>query len=192
MVNTVANVVAGRPNATGGGYVAPTGTALPTDATTALDPAFASFGLIADSGLTESIGRSTQPIKAWGTGTVKVVQDDFLVTYQLTLIEVLNQTVNESVYGDSAVTATAASTTHGAQLAIQLTAAPLPHKVYDFEIQDGNGSMRIAIPDGQITAVGDVTYSDSSVVAYPVTVTCYPDSSGVSAYKYSDDGKKTA
>ena len=39
---------------------------------------------------------------------------------------------------------------------------------------------------------GDITFQDSSIIGYPVTVECFPDDEGVKLYIYSDDGKKLA
>ena len=192
MTNSVTNIVAGRPKSTGGGYSAPLGTALPTDAVAALPGAAESFGYLGDAGLQETIGRTTSPIKAWGGDTVKIVQTDFNVTYDFTLIEALSDAVNKEVYGDDNVVATGATSGHGNQLAIQVTSDPLGHKVYFFEVADGDGAVRVVVPNGQVTAVGAITYSDSTVVAYPVTVTAFPDENGVQAYKYTDDGQATA
>ena len=60
MANNVANVVAGKPLAAGGVWIAPLGTALPTDETTALNAAFKSAGYIGEDGLTETIERATR------------------------------------------------------------------------------------------------------------------------------------
>ena len=54
MANTVANVSAGKPAVGGAVFVAPTGTTLPTDATTALGSAFKALGYCSDDGLTNS------------------------------------------------------------------------------------------------------------------------------------------
>jgi len=191
MVNSVANIVAGRPKSTGGVYGAPTGTALPTDATTALNAAFKSYGYIGDAGVVEHIGRTTSTVKAWGSDIVKVLQTDFTVTYDLTLIETLNSDVAKAVFGTSNVTATPFSTTaptHGNQLAIALNSGTLPRQEFAFEIVDGLVKVRIVIPNGQIVNVGDVTYSDGAIASYPITVQAFADASGNESYKYTDDG----
>ena len=191
MTNTVGNVVAGRPKTAGGVYRAPLGSTLPTDSTTALDAAFVALGYAGDAGVTETNGRTTNTIQAWGTDIVKVVQTEFSVTYQVTLIESLGANANKAAYGDSAVSSTAASSAHGNRLAVSVKAAPLDHNCWAFDMKDGDASYRIVVPDGQMIAVGDITYSDGGVVAYPITIQAFPDSSGNNAYKYSDDGQTT-
>ena len=192
MANLVQNVVAGKPLATGGILSGPLGTPLPTDASTAPNAAITGVGYISDDGVSESMNRETDKIKAWGGDVVKIVQSEHSVTYQYTMIEAARAEVNREVYGEPNVTATGATTTHGNQLAIKVTAEQLPHRVRVIEIKDGDARVRIVLPDSQITEVGDVTYQDAAIIAYPVTVEAFPDASGVKAYKYTDDGKKSA
>jgi hypothetical protein len=188
MPNKAANVVAGTPLATGGVLIAPTGTAAPTTATAALNVAFVAAGYIGEDGLTETNERSTDSVRAWGGDTVKVVQTEHNVSYQFTFLETLNADVLKAVYGADNVTTTAATSTTGTLHKVNVNASTLPHKAYVFEVKDGNARIRIHVPDGQITEVGEVTYSDSEVVGYQVTVTAFADSSGNKAYKYLDDG----
>ena len=190
MANLVQNVVAGKPLATGGILSGPLGTALPTDASTAPNVAITGVGYISDDGVSESMNRETDKIKAWGGDVVKIVQSEHSVTYQYTMIEAARAEVNREVYGEPNVTATVATTTHGNLLAIKVTAEQLPHRVRVIEIKDGDARVRIVLPDSQITEVGDITYQDAAIIAYPVTVEAFPDASGVKAYKYTDDGKK--
>lgn len=188
----VKNVVAGRPLATGGIWGAPLGTAGPTDAKTALTVAFKSFGYIGEDGLTETTERSTDKIKAWGGDTVKVLQTDYSVTYQFTFIETLNSEVLKAVYGSANVTTTAATPTTGTLHTVKVNSEQLPHQSFVFEVKDGDARIRIHVPDGQITEVGDVTYSDSEVIGYQVTVEAFRDSVlGANAVKYLDDGVDT-
>lgn len=189
MVNSTANVIAGRPKATGGVYGAPLGTALPTDASTALNAAFKSYGYIGDAGVVEHIGRTTNTVKAWGGDIVKVLQTDFTVTYDLTLIETLNTDVADAVFGTGNVTATpVVAGTHGNQLAIAVNSGTRDKQEFAFEIADGAAKVRIIIPNGQIINVGDVTYSDGAIASYPITIQAFPDASGNEAYLYTDDG----
>lgn len=188
MANTVANVVAGKPLTTGGVLIAPLGTALPTTASATPDVAFVAAGYIGEDGVTEGTGRTTDKIKAWGGDVVKVVQSEFSVTYQFTFLESLNANVLEAVYGDDNVTTTAATSTTGTLQAVAINSAILPHKSYQFEVRDGDAKVRIVVPDGQITEVGEITYSDGQVVGYPVTLEAFQDASGNNAYKYTDNG----
>lgn len=188
LANTAANVLSGKPLASGGVLIGPLGTAAPADATTALNAAYLPAGYIHEDGLTEAIERAIEKIKAWGGDTVKVVQTEHGVQYKFTFIETLNSTVLGAVYGVANVTTTAASSTKGTLHKVKLNGAELPHQAFVFEVKDGKARIRIAVADGQITEVGEITYSDADVIAYPVTVECFPDANGDKAIKFIDDG----
>lgn len=90
--------------------------------------------------------------------------------------------------GTTAAVPTANTTGAGTRHKVSLNATTLPRKSYVFEVKDGNAKIRIYVPDGQITEVGDVTYSDAEVIGYEVTVSTFPDANGNKAYKYLDNG----
>lgn len=192
-MNDIRNVVAGKPLAAGGVWRGPIGTVLPTDATTALEEALKAAGYIGEDGLTETQDRSTEKIRAWGGDTVKVVQTEFGLSFAFTFIEALNGEVLKAVYGADNVTSAPASSTAGNTHTVKITSDQLPHETYVFEVRDGDARIRIAVPDGQITEVGEITYNDGEVVAYPVVVEAFRDAAlGGQAVKYIDDGQRTA
>lgn len=178
MANVAANVLVGKPLATGGILRGPTGTALPTDSTTAPNPALLALGYVGDDGVTQSIGADSSEIKAWGGDTVRKIQTSHDLTYQFRLIETNDGTL-AVYYGENNVTTTAGATV------VTVNSNELGHAVWVIEVKDGDKRVRIAIPDGQVTDKGDVVYQDSDVVAYDVTITCYPDENGNKAYIYS-------
>lgn len=188
MSNTAANIVSGKPLATGGILIAPVGTAVPTDAVTALNASYVAAGYIGEDGVTEMNERSNERVKAWGGDTVKIIQSEHNLTFSFSFIEALNADVLKSIYGDENVTTTAATISAGTLQKVLITGGALPHKAFAFEIKDGDARIRISVPDGQITEVGEITYSDSEVVAYEVSVECFADENGVKATKFLDNG----
>lgn len=188
MANVVGNVLAGKPNVTGGVLIAPTGTALPVTAVAAPNVAFVSAGYIGDDGLSQTIDRSTTKIKAWGGDIVRVLQTDASVSFKFTFLESLNTGVLKAVYGDSNVVVTAGGVSTGTLRAVAINGAELGHKEFIFEIKDGLAKIRVVVPNGQITEVGEIKYSDGEVISYAVTVEAFPDSAGNQAYSYLDDG----
>lgn len=187
MANTASNVVAGTPLATGGILIGALTATAPTTAVSTLT-GFTAAGYIGDSGVVETNERSTDKVRAWGGDTVKVVQTEHNVSYKFTFLETLNADVLKAVYGDANVTTTAATASTSTLHKVAINSKSLPHKSFVFEVKDGNAKIRIHVPDGQITEVGDVTYSDGEVVGYEVTVECFADSTGNKAYKYLDNG----
>lgn len=193
MANSVKNVLAGTPLAAGGVWRAPLGTALPADESSILDEAFTAAGYIGEDGLVETQERSTEKIRAWGGETVKVVQTEFGLTYQFTFIESVNGDVLAAVYGAENVSSTAATPTSGARHTAMVTGAQLPRETYVFEVKDGDARIRICVPNGQITEIGEITYADGAVVGYQVTVEAFQDDElGANAVKYITDGQRAA
>lgn len=175
MATTAANV---RVGVTGGAYHAPLATAVPTDATAALNVAFTEVGYIGEDGITQAVSADVTDIKAWQNGdVVRKVQTSHDVTFQFSMLETNAESL-KVYYNDADATITAA----------EITGAQSGHETWVLEVVDGNDTIRIVIPDGQVTERGDVVYKTDEAIAYDVTITAYPDSSEVKAYLYMDDG----
>jgi len=151
---------------------------------------FVSLGIVSNDGLAASKSRDTTNVTDWLGNIVLVLQTAYTETYQVTLIEALKADVAKLVAGDSNVTATPAASGSGNQLAVTNDGSQLPRKAFIFDLlhASSGATKRIAIPEGQVTAVGDVTYSASGAVGYQVTITAFKDASGNFSYEYSDDG----
>jgi hypothetical protein len=188
MVNAVANVVAGKPLATGGALRAPLGTAVPVDTSTALNAAFKALGYVGEDGVRKAPDRTTSKTKAWGGDIIKVLQTEYSETWKLTLVESLLAEALKTVYGDLNVTTTAATVSTGTLQAIKSNGDILPNSAYIFEMREGVKKRRIVLPNAQVFEVGEIVYNDGSVIAYPVTLEAYEDSSGNNSYEYTDDG----
>jgi hypothetical protein len=188
MVNAVANVVAGKPLATGGALRAPLGTAVPTDTTTAPNVAFKALGYVGEDGVRKAPDRTTSKTKAWGGDIVKVLQTEYSETWKLTLIESLNAEALKTVHGNANVTTTPATVSTGTLQAIKSNGDVLENSAYIFEMRDGVKKRRVVLPNAQVFEVGEVIYNDGSVIAYPVTLEAFEDASGNNSYEYTDDG----
>jgi len=192
MANSINNVVVGKPLVTGGILVAPLGTALPIDATTALDAAFTAVGYVTDNGVTKSEKRNTGTIAAWGGDTIAATKKGMDVTVKLSMAEFLNKVVQGLIYGDANVTATAASPTKGNLLKVVGTSAPTPRKVWVIEVFSDAAKVRVVFPNAKVMDVGDTTFKDDQIAAADATIQAFPDTTGAYFYTYSDDGQKTA
>lgn len=179
-MSTATNVSAGKPKIGGAVYRAPAGTALPTDASTALNEAFKELGYCSDSGLTNSNSPETDDIKAWGGDTVMTIQTAKNDTFAFTLIEALNIEVLKSIYGAENVTGTLTT-----GITIKANSQEQAESIYVFELLMRGGAVkRIVIPSASLTELGDVVYNDTDPVGYEMTLTALPDAQGNTHYEY--------
>ena len=179
MANTAANVTAGKPAVAGGGWRAPAGSTLPTDAVTTLDAAFKCMGYVSEDGVTNNNTPESENVKAWGGDTVLILQTAKEDTWTLTLIEALNADVLKTVYGDSNVT------TGTGTITVNATSAQLADKSFVIEMSMKGGVLkRVVIPTGSISEIGEIVYKDDEAVGYELTITALPNASGVTHFEY--------
>ena len=173
-------VTAAKPPIGGAIYVAPVGTTLPTNATASLNAAFNALGYISDDGMTNSLNRESETIKAWGGDTVLTLMTSMEDTFSFKLIEALNTYVLEVVRGSGNVSGSLA-----AGIEIDVNAADLDYYswVVDMILADGVVE-RMVIPQAKVTDIAKITYVHTDAIGYDVTITAEPDDSGNSHYEY--------
>ena len=176
---SVSNVVTGKPNANGAVFWAPSGTTLPTDASTALGVAFKELGYVSEDGLTNSNSPETETVKAWGGDTVLSLMTGKPDTWVFTLIEGKKDEVLKLVYGASQVTTSTSTITVSAKAAVGAESV----FVFDMKLSDKT-IKRVVLPCAAVSAVGDIVYKDNEAVGYAITLTALPNSSGVTHYEY--------
>jgi hypothetical protein len=189
MANSINNVVVGKPLVTGGVLVAPKGTLLPTDATTATDAAFKAVGYLTDSGVSKSEKRNSGTVNAWGGDVIAATSKGYDVTIKLDLAEFLNSITQGLIYGTANVVSTPATSTKGNLLKVTATSAPTPRNAWVFEIINDAKKVRLVVPDGKVMETGDTTFKDDAIAAAALTLQCFPDSTGAYYYVYTDDGQ---
>ena len=153
--NNKKNVSFGKPKKTGCLYYAPAGTALPTDATTALPAAYTCVGYLSD--INEM-------------GGIKVLSEiiGYGETWQFNMIET-NEASLKLRFGTANVTGTAD------KLTVYHAIPSGESLVLVFEIaMTGNRVKRIVVADGTITEFDDTTYSAGDAIGYGVTMSANP------------------
>lgn len=182
MANTVTNVSAGKPKATGAIYRAPLSDTLtiPTDATTALPAEFKALGYVSEDGVTNTNSPDSETIKAWGGDTVLTVQTEKNDEFQFTLIEVLNSDVLAAVYGSNNVTGSLA-----AGLTVKANSDEPEEAAWVVDMVMREGVLkRIVIPDAKVSEIGDIEYTAEDAVGYELTLQAMPDAAGQTHYEY--------
>lgn len=177
------NVSVGKPKVGGAIHVAPSGTTLPTDATTALDAAFVNLGYVSEEGLTNSNSAASETIHAWGKDII-FTKDGDDETYSWTLLEVLDENVQKFIRGADNVTVG-----EGGAMSVQVkrpaARTQMEEHAIVVEMILRKRAVRHVIPRGVITEVGEVSYTDDDAVGYQVTVTALADANGNSHYEYT-------
>lgn len=158
----------GKGNATGTAYLytAPLGTALPTDASTALAEAYTKLALIDDEGVTDSVDSETNELVDWSGEVVATAEGKRSETLKYNLVETSMAAMKEA-YGDDAVTGTEDKFTVDHKTIDRVA------KVYVFEVLLSKDRIkRIVVPNGKVDTLDDITYAPGEFVKYPITLKC--------------------
>lgn len=175
-----ANVTFSKPgtsaNKSGYIWVAPLGTAAPTDATTELDPAFVGLGYLSEDGLTEPA--SFEPgddIVAAGGDTVAQADPTFSKKWTGTCIEALNEDLLKVAYGSDNVTVTNPTDTKDGVITVKEQAGDLEHHVIVIdEMLKGGRKRRNVMADSTFLITGDITHVHTALVNFDFTINAYP------------------
>lgn len=162
--NNSANVSTGKPNSSGAVYWAPIGTAVPTDASTALDTAYKNVGYISDGGVTISASVESSSHNAWGGTEVANEVTKYSETTAFEMIETSEAAV-QLAFGADAVTAAGGKVT-----AVEHTIdAFKTEAVLVIETLVGTARVRrTVVPRAKLIERGDIVYKDDDLVKYSV------------------------
>lgn len=148
--------------------VGPTSATEPATAVATLT-GFTGLGYVSEDGVTETVDRSIDDIKAWqNAATVRSVVSDASVSYSFTLIETTVDTV-EAALGASVTQ----SATEGTYTIVAGSTGG--RKSFVIDVIDGANLKRIYIAEGEVTELGDTVYASGEAIGYAVTLKAYTD-----------------
>lgn len=182
------SIFAGGPDqaVTGAINSAPTGTALPTDETTALNAAFKDSGYISDAGLKIGSNQNSTDITDWSGNLVRTIMSGYGNQLSWEHLEWNEQSL-KNFLGENNVTVvnTVGSPT---KITAKFNGDEMPVKEWVFNIKDGARKIRVVVPNGQVSERGEITFVKTDAVKLPITLKTFPDASGNHVYVYSSDG----
>lgn len=190
-----ANVTFSKPgtsaNKSGYIWVAPLGTALPTDATSELAGAFVGLGYLSEDGLTEPAAfEPGDDIVAAGGDTVAQADPTFSKTWTGTCIEALNEDLLKVAYGSANVVVQPAGSTDGS-ITVKEQAGGLEHHVIVIdEALKGGRKRRNVMADATFLITGDISHVHTALVNFEFTINAYPTATAPAQTQYITIPKK--
>jgi hypothetical protein len=165
-------------------WFAPLGTAAPTDATTSLNAAFKSAGIVSEEGLSKELSNSSNDIRGYGfSAPIRKIVTEETVTFSVTFME--TNTTSLSIYHRLPLTGVGALTVATGGV-FSVTEGTFRSQRYSFvgDVVDGVNSIRIYAPSVEVTEKDSFTVQAGEAIQYGVTLTAYPNSSGVSVQTF--------
>lgn len=174
-----------RFGASGSVSLAPTGTTLPTDATAALDAAFADLGLISEDGATISKALTTSELKAWGNGVVRKSVTDAPFSVSFVALETSDEVLSLYFGADNTGSYPVAKYVVKGQPDIIEKALVLE---WEETVGAETYNYRLVLPRAAVESVEDLTINSNDAVMYGFTFAAQADADGNVAYLYTTDG----
>jgi hypothetical protein len=149
------------------------------------------LGYLDENGLKQKESRSNTDVFAWGGDLVGTLQDKYDRTMTFKLMQFNSVNVQSVGYGISNVSTTAATTSSGNEIAVQMNAKLLDTRSWVFDGIYNSQLARIVIPIGRVVTVGDVDITQKAYATIEATLKAYPDSNRNHGYMYLNDGATT-
>lgn len=179
-------VAAARPKVGGGVYWAPLGTAIPTDASTALGAGFVCLGPVSEDGVQPSRDTSVERVREWDGSTLASLLSDENRAFEFTLLGAHDEDALSFVHGDGNVTVTAAAAGVGTKIAVTDKGGQLEKGVLVLEMTHAGAKQRKVVPVAQPTVTGENAYVPGGLRGWTVSVEAEKDASGNFSLEYAE------
>lgn len=171
-----------------GGYIfsAPTGTSLPTDIKTKLDPAFKCLGFISEDGYVETVDEDSDDLVDLSGDIMDSTNSNRVESAQVTLAEIKAETLKRQ-YGEKNVT--------DANGIITVKHNADSHDIFSYvlELVLKNGRRwRKVVPAGKSAELDDLTIASSELCQRALTMKYLTDDQGNTCYDYFESTETIA
>lgn len=199
MAQNNALIFSADPVVGGGLRVAPLGTDLSKtpgfNATATIDTStWIDLGNMGDEGFVEKLAKKNDKKRNFGGNIVKIVQSEFDATLTFTFMESVNGLVLQAIFGETNVTITPATSTHGNQVQVNKNDLRIPDQSWLIDTYDSETQARYRnwVPDGMIFEIADIKVATTDIISYKVTLQCFQtllsDGSKAAIRTWTDDG----
>lgn len=177
------NILVGSPNqtaVTGAIKRSALGTTGPTDASTALDT-WTAGGYVDEDGVSLSPELSTSDIRDWSKALQRKLVDSFDGTITFTYLEFGDIESLKQQFGDKYV-----EVGENNKIKISIGGHLGEIQSWVIDIKDGDVAVRIYVPKGQVTEMGELSFVAGEAIKSQTTLSCYDDGTGNSVYIFID------
>lgn len=142
---------------------------------------FKALGAISNDGLTYGFDEDQEQFTPWGlTAPFRTETTSSVRTFGCVLWETNRPSVKSVFYRLPFADATPDA---DGLYSFAETASPSPdRRAWIFDVVDGQTMERFYVPEGEISDRSDVTFQNSEMAGYEITVTAYPDGDGNTVY----------
>jgi len=163
-------------------------TTMPTDSTSALDPAFVTLGRVEQNGLDRVEDRPEGKQYDWGGNLIAILQDHYGLQLKFKLLQMVNKDVQNAVHGSSNVTVTPPTATTGTLYTSHINGKLLDSGIWVFDAYYQKMSARLVVGYGRPTSIAGPKWSHKELATFDVTLEAFPDDNNDFAIEYWDDG----
>ena len=194
--DNVGQTIAPSPRITGSVLYAPVGTPLPTSSYATLNSGFTDLGYVDENGLKQKEDRSNTDVFVWGGDLLGTLQEKYSRTMSFKLYQFLDSNVLAAGYGHNNVSVTYATGSEGNETAVKMNSQILDTLSWVFDgyyytAAGFEALVRVVVPVGRITQVGDVDLTNKAFMSIEATLKAFPDAQKNHGYLYVNDGITT-
>jgi hypothetical protein len=163
-------------------WMAQTGAAAPTDASTALAVAWKNMGGLTEAGVTIKQNTTTTKKKFYGS---PIIQRTLVTDQEYTIVTTFGETSarTQEIFWRKALNSITVTAVSGA---FSLAAGTYNRQLYALVIDmvDGANRNRYYCPQVEVTGQNDVVIANSAAIEWGVTLSAYPDTTGNAIYPF--------